>query len=75
MVLFSTRYLDFVFNWHCIKGGGLHLGVLWHFPSRIVMDDMDKSIRCYDKVNLTFGLIFCRVGLDFKYRYRDFKYE
>lgn len=67
MVLFSTKHLDLIFNWHCVRGGGLHLGILYHFPSRIVVDAGGMT---YDKVNLTLGLVFCRVGFDFKYRYK-----
>ena len=24
----------------------------------------------YNKINLTLGLVFCRIGVDFKYRYK-----
>jgi hypothetical protein len=48
--------------WHCRRGGGLSLGIRYHFVVRI---RDEETLKLYDMTTLEIGIVFFTIYVNF----------
>lgn len=66
----NFKYFELALVNHCRAGGGLFLGLKYHFPASIFDVEAYSNNNAYTKTSLGIGLVLFTVFINFKYGYR-----